>query len=205
VRVLAVLEDWVVLGFWSWPNRRVAVWVCVEDGGALPFSLLSVAHRTRRTPYPNSTHSHRSPTFLRSPPQKKNNNTPGGEKEYTGKDSAQMGLDTLAQTVRDPAAMTQAMEMLKDPNVAAEVEAMMKDPAFQVRKGAKALKARGGRERRTDGRTDWRVDWGVGARVGLYVCLTFYALTCVWSDRSDTTTHPPHIRPRQNQNQHRPR
>ena len=56
----------------------------------------------------------------------------GGKGLFSGQDSAQLGLDALAQTVRDPAAMTQAMELLNDPQVAAEVEAMMKDPAFQV-------------------------------------------------------------------------
>lgn len=57
----------------------------------------------------------------------------GGGKEYTGKDNAQMGLDTLAQTVRDPAVMQEAMKMLSDPSIAAEVQQMMNDPAFQVR------------------------------------------------------------------------
>ncbi len=48
-----------------------------------------------------------------------------------GKDSARLGLETLASSVQDPSGLMAAMDMLKDPNIAKEVEAMMADPAFQ--------------------------------------------------------------------------
>jgi acetolactate synthase small subunit len=56
----------------------------------------------------------------------------GAKPRYTGQQSARMGMDTLAATVRDPTALKQTMDMLNDPSTRREVEAMMRDPSFRA-------------------------------------------------------------------------
>lgn len=48
----------------------------------------------------------------------------GGRKkpeDFTGKENAQIGLQNLAKTAKDPEALKQAFDMLKDPETMKEV------------------------------------------------------------------------------------
>jgi hypothetical protein len=53
------------------------------------------------------------------------------ERALDGASNAQLGLKTLQESLSDPKAMAEAMEMMKDPSMINEVRRMMADPSFR--------------------------------------------------------------------------